>query len=38
VWLADNNLQYSARDIAAELEARRHGTTGPLTARLRQTK
>lgn len=33
IWFADGALDATAQDIAAELDARRRGTTGPLTAR-----
>lgn len=35
VWFGDGPLEYTARDIAAEITARRRGDVGPLTARLR---
>jgi len=34
VWFGDGPLEYTARDIAAEITARRRGDVGPLTARL----
>ena len=34
LWFNDALLEYSARDIARELEARRHGASGPLTAKV----
>jgi hypothetical protein len=34
VWFSDAGLDCTAEQIAAELEARRNGSTGPLTQRL----
>jgi hypothetical protein len=36
VWFGDGPLEYTARDIAAEITARRRGDVGPLTARLQR--
>jgi hypothetical protein len=36
VWINDANLEYTAQEIASELEARRNGAGGPLTARVRK--
>jgi hypothetical protein len=34
LWFSDANLEYTAQEIAAELEARRGCAAGPLTARI----
>lgn len=34
LWFNDALLEYSAHDIARELEARRHGASGPLTVKV----
>lgn len=38
VWINDSNLEYTAQEIASELEARLNGTGGPLTARVRKIR
>lgn len=35
IWFADGSLDCTAHEIVAEIEARRRGETGPLTARRR---
>lgn len=38
VWFSDGALEYSAQELAAEIDARRRGERGPLTARLLRRK